>query len=355
MEGYIDENRWIDLSGLPRNSWGIDWKFSVGHMLPFQYNTASGYIKIEQCETSPNKRPILYITIDKYVPCPRKVHIHQLLYCQIHRLVSNRIADVAPHLIPYLKNPIDAYLYSYQSNKKIWIKCPICGYTEFIAVEKLYLQGKKCPICSDGISYPEKFMMSVFHQLGVDYIKEANKSISGFEWAMSYRYDFSFQFNDDKFIVETDGGFHKYQLDVDIKKDTLAKNNGFQIIRIDCDYGHSDRYQFIKENIINSPLKDMFDLSDIDWDLCNKSAIHTIVKDVCSLWEMDGLSTKEICYKTGLSASTIWKYLKYGRDIGLCPTYDEKVSHQRGITKKNIQYKRIIDNNEVVLKEENAI
>ena len=46
MEGYISEDRWIDLSGLPRNSWGIDWKHSVGYELPFNYDNVKSIIKI---------------------------------------------------------------------------------------------------------------------------------------------------------------------------------------------------------------------------------------------------------------------------------------------------------------------
>jgi hypothetical protein len=332
MEGYINENRWVDLSGLPRSKWGIAWKDSVGYEVPFNYDNIKGYIKIERCEVRTNQTPILYITIDKYIPTPHKIHTSQLLYCQIHRLVTNRIADMAPYLMPYLKNPNDAYLYSCQSNKRIWVKCPVCGHEDLITICHLYLEGKQCSICGDGISYPEKFMRCVLDQLNVRYVKQANKSTPGFEWAMLYRYDFAFRLNNNKFIIETDGGFHKHQTDVDIKKDKLAKDNGFDVIRINCDYQHNDRYQFIKTHIINSPLKDIFNLEKVDWDLCHTSAANTIVKEVCVLWE-DGLSSKEICYKLGLSTSTVWKYLKYGKEIGLCPTYDEKISHQRGVIK----------------------
>lgn len=48
MEGYINENRWIDLSRLPRTKNGkyIDWQKSMGLDVPFQFDSANGVIKL---------------------------------------------------------------------------------------------------------------------------------------------------------------------------------------------------------------------------------------------------------------------------------------------------------------------
>lgn len=360
MEGYINENRWIDLSGLSRISRGnksvIDWKHSVGCELPFKYDDVSGNIKIEQYITQEKHDSSLYITIDKYVPQFHKIRGTQLATCQIHNLVSNRIVNVAPELIPYLKNPDDAYLYPYQSNNRIWIKCPICGNEDLVEVSHLYLQGKQCTVCGDGVSYPEKFMRSVFDQLGIKYIKQANKSIAGFEWAMSYRYDFAFCVNKNWFIVEADGGFHRYQADIDRKKDILATSNGFEMIRIDCDYGHYDKMEFIKTQILNSRLADIFDLTAIQWDKCNKYATSTIIKTVCGLWENTNLSIKEIAEIVHLARPTIWRYLKDGLRLGLCPSYNVDAARKRRRPRRqNKMIEKNINNNEVVFNKEAII
>ena len=197
----------------------------------------------------------------------------------------------------------------------------------------MYLEGKKCSVCGDGISYPEKFMKSVLNQIGVKYIKQVNKSIVGFEWTQSYRYDFAFCENGQWFILETDGGWHRYQVETDLKKDELAYNNGFQMIRVNCNYPGNSRYGFIKENIVHSQLSQLFDLSNVDWELCGKQASATNILEVCRLWEECEMSVKEIRNITGLSKQTIWKYLTDGKEIGLCPTYNPVLSHTRGIQK----------------------
>ena len=68
--------------------------------------------------------------------------------------------------------------------------CPTCGNI----VEKLpsIVFNEKdvfvCPACSDGFSYPEKFLLNMFQQLGVEFIYQLTKS--HFKWCGDYRYDF---------------------------------------------------------------------------------------------------------------------------------------------------------------------
>jgi hypothetical protein len=327
MIKYKSDDIWIDLRPLPHKKIGsnlvIDWKNSVGYEIDFQYKNVKNKIKIEKYQLE-NQRNILYITIDKYVPIPHKIEASKLVLCQIKHLVFNKIIDNAPHLIKYLNNDEDAYLYSCQSNEKIMFKCPICGYTDLVVVSNLYNQGKGCPICSDGISYPTKFMASVLNQLNLSYIREANKSYDDFKWAEMYRYDFTFNLDNKKYIIEVDGGMHRYttQQKIDKKKNKLAKENGFIMIRIDCDYGCNSKYAFIKNQILQSELSTLFSLDHIDWDECNKFATHTIVKNVCDLWEINKKSIQEISVLTTLSSSTVRRYLKDGKLLGLCPSYN---------------------------------
>lgn len=58
-----------------------------------------------------------------------------------------------------------------------------------------------------------------------------------------------------KIIIETDGGQHKEeeQKKIDNKKDELAMENGYDVIRIDCDYVKAEvRFEYIKNNTIHA-------------------------------------------------------------------------------------------------------
>ena len=51
-------------------------------------------------------------------------------------------------------------------------------------------------------------------------------------------------------------------LQVDAIKDNLANKQGIQVIRIDCNYRTDDKYTYILNNVLNSELKDIIDLSN---------------------------------------------------------------------------------------------
>ena len=57
----------------------------------------------------------------------------------------------------------------------------------------------------------------------------------------------------------------------------MAKEHNIIVIRIDCKKSEKD---YIKNNIIDSCLNDLFDLSNIDWDLCNKMGHKNLIKEV---------------------------------------------------------------------------
>lgn len=272
--------------------------------------------------------------------------------CQLFQLVANRIADCKPEWISYLANPNDAYYFSIQSNEPIRIKCPICGHEDTVIVGNWFYQGKKCSVCSDGISFPEKIMMSILKQLNIDYIYQAGKKRGNLIWAKGFRYDFMFTIADNNYLIEMDGRQHEdmKQQFIDKEKDLLASQNNFHLIRIDCGYKNKERLSFIKNSILNSDLSNLLSLDKIDWKQCGQFATSTFIETVCSLWEDNGLSIKSIINKVGLSHQTIWKYLKEGNKLGLCPSYSvEEVTKRRSIRKYK-QYK-MINNNEVVKEE----
>lgn len=56
-------------------------------------------------------------------------------------------------------NKEDGMKYSHGSNKYVDCKCPNCGFEKQVMVSNLCRKGFKCPICSDGISYKEKYIV----------------------------------------------------------------------------------------------------------------------------------------------------------------------------------------------------
>ena len=94
----------------------------------------------------------------------------------------------------------------------------------------------------------------------------------------------------------------------------------------------------IKNNVLDSRLNDLFDLSKIDWNQCNKNALNSFVKEACELWD----NTKniiEISIKLKLNRNTIRRYLKQGAALNWCD-YDviqSKIQNNINHGKLNIE------------------
>lgn len=218
-----------------------------------------------------------------------------------------------------------------KSNKKIKILCPDCGKSKLISPNQLFTIGICCPQCSDGVSYPEKFMMSVLDQLDIDYVYQYSPN-----WANGKIYDFYLlNYNT---IIETHGIQHYErphqsrclieEQENDIYKNKVAnENNIAHYFVIDCRYSNLD---WIKSHIISSELLTLFNICDssIDWHLCDKAAISSKIIIAADLWN-DGKSVGEICEIMKLSKDTIRHYLIKAVNIGVCD-YNRDESRKRG-------------------------
>lgn len=236
----------------------------------------------------------------------------------------NDIGTTNPEVVRYLLNKEDANLYSKGSKKYVSVKCPICGNIKKMSVAFLVKNGGiSCEICSDGISYPNKFAHELFKQLSnqyQNYIPEYSP-----HWANRYIFDNYVELSDDrKIVVEMDGGLHfrhnkKFGATKDKEKDKLANENGVLVYRINCDYiGVSNRYFHIKNNIVNE-LCEIFDLSNIDWDACNLAGTSNKMIDIITYYnENPNLSLTEIANTFFVSGTTVRNYLRAGEKIGLC-------------------------------------
>lgn len=235
----------------------------------------------------------------------------------------NDIATIRPDLVKYFKCQDDAKIFTQYSNKYADLICPYCGYEKTMLVGHLSKTGFACPICSDGISYPNKFIRYFLRQLPIENLECEYHS----NWTKSYLYDTYFEYNGEKYIVEADGLQHFIDTSslwpssdktkqIDYIKTQLAIDNGVVVIRIDC---RKSNMNFIKNNILNSCLAQIFDLSHIDWLLCENNARSSFVYEICSYYSKSKNKTlKEISDYFDLSKPTVSKYLHAGTEIGIC-------------------------------------
>lgn len=220
-----------------------------------------------------------------------------------------------------LANPSDGYKYTKCSAVKVdWI-CPDCGnIIKNKAISKIYTYGLKCPYCGDGISYPEKFVINVLNQLNIEF--EYQKT---FDWLKNRIYDFYFIFNNNEYIIETDGIFHiidntmskqtkEESKIIDNYKDEMAYKNNIKIIRINC---IRSELKYIKNSIIESELSKLFDLSNIDWLKCHENGCKSMVKEVCESYNK-GYNINELILIFPICKNTVRNYLKQGAEINWC-------------------------------------
>lgn len=258
----------------------------------------------------------------------------------------NDLWTTRPDVAKLLQNPDDGYKYSAGSSKKLNFVCPDCGSIHLKVICDVCNYRFVCPKCSDGVSYPNKFAREFLAQLNVKNVKyEWNP-----DWLKPFFYDNYFEYKGNKYVLEMDGGlghgkikFNSKEKDVegvikDVLKDTLAAEHNVCVIRIDCDYKHYDRFEYIKNNMLHSDLKELFNMSVIDWIACDKKAQSKLVVKVAELYN-NGLCISEIKNIFNCSKITIAKWLKQAKNIGLCD-YDPREAQKRGIRfAKTQQYK----------------
>lgn len=241
-----------------------------------------------------------------------------------------KICETHPQFVDWMCDKNDAKRHSYGAKTKIdWI-CPNCGSkVDKISIVKVI--GRKrvpCKVCSDGVSYPNKYMYNMLLQINEEFTSEYMP-----DWIKPKRYDFYIPSKN--LIIEMDGnlGHGRKTFDgrtpeetlmVDEYKDILANQHGLDVVRIDCIESDSD---YIKNSILNSKLSTLFDLSNVDFLLCNKYAYSSLKMRVCDVWNQYH-EMENILQETKLPRETIIKYLKDCAKYGLCD-YDPKLQMKR--------------------------
>lgn len=236
----------------------------------------------------------------------------------------NSIQDLAPWMIQWLNDPQDAYKYAPTSHVYVQAKCPDCGYSKKIKLPNLYNRhGFKCPICSDGKSFPQRFMINLFSMYGVDFIPQL--SSKNFDWIGNKRYDFYLPRFDS--IVEVHGIHHYIKMNdfsvsgekqqaIDAKKKRIALQNGIQSYIV-INFSN-DGINNIKEEIIQSGLLTLIGLSpdDIEWEQIYRKSAQSIIKRVCDYYEKTRDTQGNIGKLFGINKVTVGRYLRKGAALG---------------------------------------
>lgn len=241
----------------------------------------------------------------------------------------NNLTHIYPETEKYLVNKKDGDTHTPRSNMKILCKCPICNNKKVYNINNLIGRGFSCNVCGDGISYPEKIMSNILYQLNIDYshqflIKDKNKR---------YLYDFYFELNNSKYIIEVNGIQHYEENNFSFGNHSLITEKQNDKNKKDCAiiYGieesnyividaRKSNINYIRNNVLNSKLNEILNLKNIDWQLCDLYASKNMLLEICKYWKDNhsNISMKNLEEKYKLSKSTIFNYLKKGTELKLC-------------------------------------
>jgi hypothetical protein len=248
----------------------------------------------------------------------------------------NDIFTTRPDLVKYFLDANDAHKYSEMSGKRVNFKCDLCGKIQKKVIARVSTRGFHCDACSDGISYPNKFVYNFLEQL------KRTKKFSFerekvFEWSKNIDdigtriYDFYIDC-ESPVIIEAHGDQHyngfngstggyssvEEQQYNDQLKMELALKNGIRAenyVTLNC---MSSTVSWIKNSIMNSSLPQLFDFveDDICWEDCDKFASSSLVKTVCQIWNDGEHNLHKIANIIDLHYGTVTKYLQIGQKFG---------------------------------------
>lgn len=234
--------------------------------------------------------------------------------------------------------------YMPSSGKRIKIQCPDCGIIKEASINNLCRQNFKC-VCSDGVSFPNKFVFAVIYQIDKSITTEFVP-----KWAEKKRYDLYIERLN--MIIENHGPQHyeevrlwqrdlKEEQENDRLKEVFAQQNGIiNYIILDCRYSTKE---WIKNSIMTSKLPQLLDFreDDVDWDYAFEYANKNLIKEVASMYQ-EGMSAKEFAKILNMTHTTVNKYLNIAHSLGWC-NYDK-----HAILCKAQQRRRIMEQTMVI-------
>lgn len=264
--------------------------------------TQKGYVV--QSLAYPNSRNNYMVAESNLKKGQRCAYVMGYRVCEESSLWSNE--SVRPHIVDVEQ----AKTISRMNGKKILFKCSTdgCNNLKKMAPCHIVRHGFACQMCSTGISYPEKFMLSV------------NKYFKlSLEYQVTYEHGrFDFVDHENKIVIEMNGRAHyedtswegSYESTVisDNKKRKWCKENGYTLIFIDA---RKSDFTFIKNNI--NQCKHLPNIKKEDekaiMELIEISSKYDI-KEIKRLYEVEKLSTTQIAQKYNVHHATIGRVLR---------------------------------------------
>ena len=249
--------------------------------------------------------------------------------CCLNRIIVPKINSIIANdeynwMIKYFKNKEDAQKYSPNYSKKILLTCPDCGKDKYISLHTLNGSGFGC-ICSDGISYPEKFLYNVLEQLNIRFVH--NKVFDWSKNTINGTKIYDFYIEQYSMIIETHGLQHyqstsrgrslKEEQQNDLFKKKLALDNGIKYyIELNCSKSNKE---FIYRSICNSNMLHIFNCNSLMINIKESDAFATsnLVKQ-CAVLFNNGDTPMQIANKLQLNVHTVYRYLKKANDLEWC-------------------------------------
>lgn len=234
----------------------------------------------------------------------------------------NDVATTDPDVARFIYPAEDSHKYTRKSAKHVGVMCDVCGYKRDIKVCQLTQDGFNCPICGDGISYPNRFMHALLINLGVDCVPEYRAP-----WSGLYRYDFFLPQHNS--IIEMHGMQHyikrssfsstlKEIRERDSKKRELALGNGVQYyFEIPAKRSNA---ACLMDSIKSSGVfeKLQVDTTNLSLSEVALTSSNSVSRKCLYEWQSGESSTSEIAEKLGVSSNTVRSYLKAFASMGLC-------------------------------------
>ena len=200
--------------------------------------------------------------------------------------------------------------------------CPICGFSVIKSPRYVKKYGLRCPVCSDGYSYGEKFFINLLNTINIKFITQYSSKNA--KWCGKYKYDF--YLIDYDCIIEVNGEqhyktthwntFENEHVNDEVKKE-LAQKYVKNYVVIDA---RKSELNYIKNSIFNSKLKELLHLEShcINWEEIQKNTLIPIIKPIVEKYNNYSKNISELSKIFHLSNPTIVKYLKAASLLNLC-------------------------------------
>lgn len=99
----------------------------------------------------------------------------------------------------------------------------------------------------------------------------------------------------------------------DKEKSQLAKRQGIELIRINCNNKFDEE---IIQAVKDSKLSKILPLEKVDWVKCQQQCAKSLIKEVCDYYMNNNVSQKEVAKFFKISEGTVARYCKKGRQLG---------------------------------------